>query len=103
VSKRWQHDAACQQADPELFFPVGDPSLTAEAQRRVDAAKRWCMTCDVVAECKAYALATATSQDYGIWGGLTQQERQRIRRRRTEAARAAARAAEASVLAGSDV
>jgi WhiB family transcriptional regulator, redox-sensing transcriptional regulator len=68
---RWTWQADCTTADPELFFPAtGD---------QADEAKRICASCPVKPECLEYSLATA--QEFGIWGGLTEQERQALLRR----------------------
>lgn len=68
----WQEQGACRQADPDLFFhPYGerDPSRS----RRDAAAVAVCEHCPVMAQCLAYAHATA--QPYGVWGGETEDER----------------------------
>jgi WhiB family transcriptional regulator, redox-sensing transcriptional regulator len=71
----WRAQAACRDADPELFFP--DDSRSARAQ--VKAAKLICRGCPVSATC--LSLALATGQEAGIWGGLTEDERRRLHRR----------------------
>ena len=66
----WQEHARCRGEDPDLFFPErGSPG---------DSAKRVCVTCDVRLDCLEYALANG--ERYGIWGGLTERERTRLRR-----------------------
>jgi WhiB family transcriptional regulator, redox-sensing transcriptional regulator len=70
--------AACLAAEPELFFPV---SAAGPAVAQVVAAKAVCRGCPVRAECLSYALQTA--QDYGIWGGATEEERRLARGNRT--------------------
>ena len=77
----WQERALCAQTDPESFFPEKGGS-TREA-------KKVCHTCEVRAECLDYALAN--DERFGIWGGLSERERRRIRRQR-----ALARAAQQS-------
>ncbi|MCC5950294.1 MAG: WhiB family transcriptional regulator [Nitriliruptoraceae bacterium] len=73
----WQQDAACREADPELFFANGD------AER--EAAMALCGACPVRTECLEHALSTRES--YGIWGGTDEHDRKRlIRRRRRNAA-----------------
>lgn len=67
----WQERALCAQTDPEAFFPEKGGS-TREA-------KRVCSGCDVRAECLEYALAN--DERFGIWGGLSERERRRLRRR----------------------
>ena len=66
----WQERALCAQTDPEAFFPEKGGS-TREA-------KRICGGCDVRAECLDYALAH--DERFGIWGGLSERERRRLRR-----------------------
>ncbi len=72
----WQNDAACRDADPELFFSNDD------ADR--ETALAMCAECPVRTECLEQALATRES--YGIWGGTDEQERKRLLRRRRRAA-----------------
>lgn len=62
--------AACREVDPELFFPVGHSGLSAA---QALAAKNVCRLCPVVRECLTYALDTG--QDFGIWGGMDEEER----------------------------
>ena len=65
----WRLDALCAETDPEAFFPEKGGS-TREA-------KRVCVGCDVRAECLEYALAS--DERFGIWGGLSERERRRVR------------------------
>ena len=66
----WQERALCAQTDPEAFFPEKGGS-TREA-------KKVCLGCDVRADCLDYALAH--DERFGIWGGLSERERRRLRR-----------------------
>jgi WhiB family transcriptional regulator, redox-sensing transcriptional regulator len=66
----WRLGAACRSADPDLFFPV---SSTGKSLEQVTQAKAICARCPVRRECLAFALRT--QQFHGIWGGLTEQER----------------------------
>jgi len=72
----WRADAACRDADPELFFPDGD---VRSARAHVKTAKLICRGCPVSATCLNWALASG--QEAGIWGGLTEDERRRLHRR----------------------
>ncbi|AEI11634.1 transcription factor WhiB [Cellulomonas gilvus ATCC 13127] len=67
----WQERALCAQTDPEAFFPEKGGS-TREA-------KKVCTGCDVRAECLEYALAN--DERFGIWGGLSERERRKLKRR----------------------
>ena len=66
----WMRDARCLSAEPETFFPEKGGS-TREA-------KRICAECHVQRECLDYALAN--DERFGIWGGLSERERRRLRR-----------------------
>jgi len=68
--EQWQERALCAQTDPEAFFPEKGGS-TREA-------KRICMGCEVRDECLEYALAH--DERFGIWGGLSERERRRLKR-----------------------
>ena len=72
----WRSDAACRDADPELFFPDGSPSST---RAQVKRAKLICRGCPISAACLNWALSSG--QEAGIWGGLTEEERRRLSRR----------------------
>jgi WhiB family redox-sensing transcriptional regulator len=67
----WQEQALCAETDPEAFFPEKGGS-TREA-------KKICTGCEVRSECLDYALAN--DERFGIWGGLSERERRRLRRR----------------------
>lgn len=67
---QWQDRALCAQTDPEAFFPEKGGS-TREA-------KRICLGCEVRDECLDYALAH--DERFGIWGGLSERERRRLKR-----------------------
>jgi len=69
----WQTDSLCAQTDPEAFFPEKGGSTRD--------AKKICTTCEVKAQCLEYALAN--DERFGIWGGLSERERRRLRRART--------------------
>jgi WhiB family redox-sensing transcriptional regulator len=71
VELSWQERALCAQTDPEAFFPEKGGS-TREA-------KRVCLSCDVRSQCLEYALAH--DERFGIWGGLSERERRRLKRR----------------------
>ncbi len=67
----WHERALCSQTDPEAFFPEKGGS-TREA-------KKICVGCEVRGECLEYALEN--DERFGIWGGLSERERRRLRRR----------------------
>ncbi len=70
----WMNRAACRTADPELFFPeVRGRGLDLASV----PAKRICSDCGVRQECLVYALKT--NEQHGVWGGLHEEERMRLR------------------------
>lgn len=71
----WQEAAACRQADPELFFPIG---AAGKAAAEIQRAKTICASCPVHRRCLIYALATG--QEFGIWGGRDENERRLLHR-----------------------
>jgi len=72
----WRDHAACRTEHPELFFPVG---TTGPARRQLARAKLVCHRCPVTAACLAWAMDTG--QRYGVWGGLSEDERHELQRR----------------------
>lgn len=83
----WQDDALCAETDPDQFFSDDDAGD--------EAAKAICAQCPVLVECRHYALER--DERHGVWGGMTEDERDRLRPPRDvrEATRHAAMAAEA--------
>lgn len=76
-SGKWRGGAACRMVDPGMFFPVG---VTGLAEVQIADAKAVCQRCGVRKECLEFALAT--NQEYGVWGGMSEEERRTIRRER---------------------
>jgi len=77
LDMEWQDLANCKGADPDLFFPERGASTRT--------AKSICRACAVRVECLEFAIVS--SEKFGIWGGLSERERRRIRRERQIAAR----------------
>ena len=75
AEETWRLEALCAETDPEAFFPEKGGS-TREA-------KRVCTGCAVRAECLEFALAS--DERFGIWGGLSERERRRLRLQRRDA------------------
>jgi WhiB family transcriptional regulator, redox-sensing transcriptional regulator len=67
----WQERALCAQTDPEAFFPEKGGSTRD--------AKKVCGACNVRSQCLEYALSN--DERFGIWGGLSERERRRLRKR----------------------
>ncbi|MEA3075615.1 MAG: WhiB family transcriptional regulator, redox-sensing transcriptional regulator [Actinomycetota bacterium] len=74
----WKADAACRDLDTEIFFPDNDANAAP--------ALEVCASCPVRQACLEFALMTR--QNDGVWGGHTETERRKLRRRlgRTAAA-----------------
>ena len=70
-SPDWKDRALCAETDPEAFFPEKGGS-TREA-------KKVCVSCEVRSECLDFALGN--DERFGIWGGLSERERRRIKKR----------------------
>jgi len=69
----WQDLANCRGANPDLFFPERGASTRT--------AKGICRECTVQADCLEFAIVS--SEKFGIWGGLSERERRKIRRERS--------------------
>lgn len=67
MSASWKDYALCAQADPDAWFP--------EKGKNCAAVRRICFRCPVRAQCLNYGL----DEEHGIWGGLTRDERRRLR------------------------
>lgn len=83
-NQEWQDLAACREIAVELFFPP--------AEQESEVAKSVCSDCTVRQPCLEFALAEG--ERFGIWGGLTSQERRSLAAKRRKA-RLAPTAAEA--------
>ncbi len=79
MDRGWQQEANCRGVDPDLFYP--------ERGESTSSAKKVCRACFVRAQCLEFALENG--EKFGIWGGLSERERRRIRRQRTLALRTA--------------
>lgn len=73
TSLDWMEEGLCQEVDPDLHYP--DRGESAKPAKEV------CARCSVIDVCREYALAT--SEQWGVWGGLSETERKRMRRRGT--------------------
>ena len=69
----WYADAACRGMPGEIFFPQrGEMTTTAKAV---------CASCTVREECLEAALGPP-SEKFGVWGGMSERERRRVRHAR---------------------
>ena len=99
----WQERGACREAEADVFFhPQNERGLARI--RRDRSAKAICARCEVRVECADYAIRAR--EPYGVWGGMTEEEREAIYariplasfpKRRGEAAAIAAREIAAAI------
>lgn len=74
-SYEWQEQGACRDADVDRFFEPEGTDTTERYRREVEA-KRLCATCPVAGRCLEHALRVR--EPFGIWGGLSTNERRRL-------------------------
>ena len=68
----WQYQGSCRELPSEMFFhPDGERG--PRRRNRENTAKAVCASCPVIAACRAHALAV--QEPYGIWGGLSEDDR----------------------------
>ena len=72
----WRNTAAGRDEDPELHFPTG---TSGPALLQIAEAKTVCRRCPVVSDCLAWALDNGV--DFGVWGGMSEDERRALKRR----------------------
>jgi len=71
----WKLEGLCRLVNPDLWFP--------EKGQNATRAKAICAACPVTTQCRTEALAT--DERHGIWGGLSENDRTNLRRRRNRA------------------
>lgn len=77
----WQVLGACRRAGSEVFFhPEGERG--AQRRARIQTAKRICSSCPVVQQCLEHSLTV--EEPYGVWGGLSEEERDTYLARRRQ-------------------
>lgn len=84
ITTDWTARAACQDEDPELFFPISEVGPGA---RQIERAKAVCTRCPVRGECLSYAVDSGL--DHGVFGGTTAVERRGLVRTAPERHRVA--------------
>lgn len=80
MTTQWMRLGNCRRETPATFFPSDGTG--------VDIARDICATCPVKKPCLDYALQHHI--DHGVWGGCSERERRRIRKRRRQLTLAAA-------------
>lgn len=71
----WQEHGSCRTVDPTIFFHPQNERGSARRQRALSA-KSVCASCPVRRQCADYAIRAR--EPYGVWGGLTEEEREVI-------------------------
>lgn len=66
----WHADALCRQVGGDEWFPEKGSSSRE--------AKKVCASCPVTSECLQYALDH--DQRFGIWGGVSERERRKLKK-----------------------
>lgn len=74
----WQMRGSCRGVDSAVFFHPDGERGRARAARELRA-KEICRTCPVLMQCRSHALKV--SEPYGIWGGMSETEREMHARR----------------------
>lgn len=68
----WQFDGLCRALSPEMFFhPEGERGSARRIRDR--AAKEVCGRCPVMQQCREHAISVR--EPYGVWGGMSEDER----------------------------
>jgi len=71
----WQFDGSCRREKADVFFhPDGERGPSR--RHRDSTAKAVCRRCPVLQTCREHALQV--HEPYGVWGGLTEHEREAI-------------------------
>ena len=80
LDQEWQEHASCRRLPVEVFFPL--------VEQEADDAKAVCQSCVVKDPCLEFAIEA--DERFGVWGGLTSDERRLLVSKRRARARAAA-------------
>jgi len=72
AAAEWKERGACHGRNDDAMFP--------DSNREQKVAAQFCqLRCEVQTECLSYALEA--DERWGVWGGTTERERERLRRR----------------------
>ena len=75
----WQDLGACKDTDPELFF-LDHNVRHVQKRKKEQAAIKVCQACPVVQQCLDHSLRVP--EFYGVWGGMTADQRMSMLRKR---------------------
>lgn len=76
----WREEAACHGINPDIFFPHAASPRGTVTKASKALALAMCAGCGVTMACLEYALSMPLTQDFGIWGGTTAGQRDKMRR-----------------------
>ena len=69
----WQLEGSCRRVSPDMFFhPEGERGSARRS--RDSAAKEVCLGCPVLRQCREHALSVR--EPYGVWGAMTEDDRE---------------------------
>jgi len=75
-ARPWASAAACHGEPTDIWYPTRRGPVAVDWTRP----RSICQSCPVLTDCRSYAVAH--EPDWGMWGGLTPDERRSLRRRR---------------------
>ncbi len=70
----WVEEAACRDMPSRAFFPESGENRLAQEAKKV------CARCPVEDRCREAGMV----EQYGVWGGLTETDREKVRKARTK-------------------
>ncbi len=73
----WQMQGRCRDRATTQFFHPDDDLGRISRRLREEAAKRLCASCPVRKQCATHALTVG--EEYGVWGGFTENDRATLR------------------------
>jgi WhiB family redox-sensing transcriptional regulator len=73
----WQIRGRCRDRSTSAFFHPDDDLGRISRRLREEAAKRLCVDCPVRSQCATHALTV--NEEYGVWGGFTENDRATLR------------------------
>lgn len=79
----WHDNAKCIDTDPEFFFPPDKE--TKQSIEQTVTAKAFCQTCPVRLKCLEFSIRE--NMEYGVYGGLSADDRQELKHRYIQATR----------------
>ena len=81
IMHEWRVEAECRDMDTDLFFPPA--GISGERKYELERiAVNICNSCTVIDECLEFAVGNPQLVAAGVWGGKTDDEIQKMQRRR---------------------